>query len=304
MTGVRDFPLWGTTGRLLVTDACRLEAAWAAVEAEVAAMGAACDRFRDDSELSRINAAKGAPVRVSALFAATLRLALDVAVATGGLVDPTVGGALISAGYDRDFAAVRAGGGGPRTAPRPVAGWPVVRLTDRVVRIPRGVTLDLGATAKAYAADRAATRAAAETGCGVLVGFGGDIAVRGPAPEGGWRVRVCDDHRAGPDDPGQTISIDGGGLATSSVTVRRWRQGGHRLHHIMDPATGLPARAYWRTASVAASTCLAANAASTAAMVQGAGAAGRLVEGGLPGRLVHLDGTVVAVAGWPAQVPA
>src|SRR5690349_3138852 len=107
MTGVRTFPLWGTTGRLLVTDARHLEVAWQAVEAEVTAMGAACDRFRRDSELSRLNAAGGHPVEVSALFTTTLRHALDVAMATGGLVDPTVGGALISAGYDRDFAEVR-----------------------------------------------------------------------------------------------------------------------------------------------------------------------------------------------------
>jgi len=300
MTGVRAFPLWGTTGRLLVTDARHLEVAWQAVEAEVTAMGAACDRFRRDSELSRLNAAGGHPVEVSALFTTTLRHALDVAMATGGLVDPTVGGALISAGYDRDFAEVRTSKGVVRTAPRPVAGWPVVELTGRTVRVPRGVTLDLGATAKAYAADRAAARAAADTGCGVLVGLGGDIAVSGPAPDDGWRVRVSDDHRAGPDDPGQSIRIDDGGLATSSLTVRRWRRGGRWLHHIMDPATGAPAGTHWRTVSVAAATCLAANAASTAAMVRGIGADDWLAGRGLPARLVRLDGTVITVAGWPA----
>jgi thiamine biosynthesis lipoprotein len=299
MPGVRTFPLWGTTGHLLVTDARRLETAWRAVEAEITAMGAACDRFRDDSELSRLNSADGVPVRVSTLFATTLRHALDVAAATGGLVDPTVGGALISVGYDRDFAEIRMSAGGPRTEPRPVAGWPVVELTGQVVRMPRGVTLDLGATAKAYAADRAAARAAADTRCGVLVGLGGDIAVSGPGPDDGWRVRVSDDHRAGPDDPGQSVRIDDGGLATSSLTVRRWRRGGRWLHHIMDPATGAPAGVYWRTASVAAATCLAANAASTAAMVRGAGADGWLAGRGLPARLVRLDGTIVAVADWP-----
>jgi thiamine biosynthesis lipoprotein len=266
-------------------------------------MGAACDRFRPESELSKVNVAEGRAVRVSALFAETLGHALDVAGATGGLVDPTVGGALVAAGYDRDLAEVRRRGPAPYAAPRPVAGWPVVELADRVVRVPRGVTLDLGATAKAFAADRAATRAASAAGCGVLVGLGGDIAASGPAPYGGWRVRVTDDHRAGPGHPGQTVTITEGGLATSSLTVRRWRRGGRWLHHIMDPTTGAPAGAHWRTVSVVAGSCLDANAASTAAMVRGRGADDWLADRALPARLTRLEGGVVTVAGWPSGAP-
>ncbi len=299
MEAARSFPVWGMTGRLVVADARRLEVAWGVVQAEIAAMGAACDRFRADSELSRVNAAQGDAVSVSAVFAETLGHALDVAAATGGAVDPTVGGALVSAGYDRDLAAVRAHSPGAYAVPRPVAGWPVVELRGRVVRMPRGVTLDLGATAKALAVDRAATRAASTAGCGVLVGVGGDIAVSGPAPPDGWRVRVCDDHRAGPDEPGQAVTITDGGLATSSLTVRHWRRGGHRMHHIIDPATGAPAGAHWRTVSVAAASCLEANAASTAAMVKGRVAREWLADRALPSCLVRLDGTALTVAGWP-----
>jgi FAD:protein FMN transferase len=167
--------------------------------------------------------------------------------------------------------------------------------------VPRGVTLDLGATAKALAADRAAARAASAAGCGVLVGFGGDLAVAGPAPAGGWRVRVTDDHLAGPEAPGQVVAITDGGLATSSLAVRRWRRGGRWLHHIMDPATGAPAGAYWRTVSVAAGSCLDANAATTAAMVKGRTAADWLSRSALPARLVRLDGSLLTVAGWPAD---
>jgi FAD:protein FMN transferase len=302
-TGV-SFPVWGTTARLLVTEARRIDRARHALDREITAMGAACDRFRPDSELSRVNAAEGRATRVSALFAETLRRALEVAGATGGLIDPTVGSALIAAGYDRDLAEVRRRGRAPYVVPRPVAGWPVVELADRMVRIPRGVTLDLGATAKAYAADRAAEGAASATGCGVLVALGGDVAVSGPAPDGGWRIRVTDDHRAGPDAPGQTVAITGGGLATSSLTVRRWWQGGRRVHHIMDPATGAPAGTHWRTVSVAAARCLDANAASTAAMVKGRGADGWLADRALPARLTRLDGSVATVAGWPVGAPA
>lgn len=304
MEAVVSFPVWGTTAYLLVTDPQRMAAARRALDAEIIAMGAACDRFRPDSELSRVNSADGGPVRVSTLFAETLAQAIQVAEATGGAVDPTVGSALIAAGYDRDLAEVLRREPAERDASRPVAGWPVVELNGRVVRVPRGVTLDLGATAKAFAADRAASRAASEAGCGVLVSLGGDVAVSGPSPAGGWRVRVAEDHRAGPGDPGQDVAIAEGGLATSSITVRRWRRGGRWLHHIIDPATGAPAGSCWRAVSVAAATCVDANAAATAALVKGQGADVWLARHDLPARLVRLDGTQVAVAGWPVAQPA
>jgi thiamine biosynthesis lipoprotein len=299
MESAVHFPVWGTTARLVVTDARCADTARRELDAEIAAVGAACDRFRPDSELSRINAAQGRPVRVSALFAELLTLALDVAAATDGAVDPTVGGALIASGYDRDFADVPHHARRSPPPPRPVAGWSAVELDGRTVRIPREVTLDLGATGKAAAADRAADRAASTTGCGVLVALGGDVAVSGPPPDGGWHVRVTDDHRAEPGDPGQNVAITEGGLATSSTAVRRWRAGDRRMHHIIDPATGTSAETNWRTVSVCAASCLDANAASTAALVKGDGAGRWLADQALPARLVRRDGTVITVAGWP-----
>jgi thiamine biosynthesis lipoprotein len=115
---------------------------------------------------------------------------------------------------------------------------------------------------------------------------------------------VAEDHRAGPGDPGQDVAIAEGGLATSSITVRRWRRGGRWLHHIIDPATGAPAGSCWRAVSVAAATCVDANAAATAALVKGQGADVWLARHDLPARLVRLDGTQVAVAGWPVAQPA
>jgi thiamine biosynthesis lipoprotein len=134
----------------------------------------------------------------------------------------------------------------------------------------------------------------------VLVSLGGDIAVAGPSPGDGWQVRVTDDHAAGPEAPGQTVSILSGGLATSSTTVRTWDAGGRRLHHIIDPATGAPARSCWRTVSVAAGSCVDANTASTAAIIRSEAAASWLDDAGLPARLVREDGTATTTAGWPA----
>jgi FAD:protein FMN transferase len=296
----------GTTAEVFVTDAAQLLSARRIVEDELDAIDLACSRFRDDSELARVNASPGQWVEVSDLFLEATNTALGAASATTGDVDPTVGRALRVAGYDRNFAELPAiRNGRVRFAPAP--GWRLIQVDRRrpAVRVPRGVELDFGATAKALAADRAA-RACAETLTGgVLVNLGGDIAVGGPAPDGGWPVRVTDDHEAGFDAPGQTISISSGGLATSSVAVRRWRNGASgSLHHIIDPASGRPAAEFWRTVSVAAADCVAANIASTAAIVRGAGALPWLDSLRLPARLVALDGVVARVSNWPAEALA
>jgi thiamine biosynthesis lipoprotein len=184
-------------------------------------------------------------------------------------------------------------------------GWRTVRLeaTRAEVSVPSGVLLDLGATAKALAADRAATAIAAATSSGVLVNLGGDISVAGLAPEGGWLVGVADDARFDTTTDSvrirQSVLISGGGLATSSVLGRSWQRGGVTVHHIIAPGTGLPASSCWRTVTVAAKTCVDANIASTAAIVRGERAAGWLEQLRLPARLVRQDGSVVTVAGWP-----
>jgi thiamine biosynthesis lipoprotein len=177
----------------------------------------------------------------------------------------------------------------------------------RQVRVPAGVVLDLGATAKALAADRAAATIAAELGCGVLVNLGGDIRVAGPPPAEGWRIGIADDagFDAGPPTGHRhAVLICTGGLATSGTTVRSWRRGGARLHHIVAPATGLPARSCWRAVSVAAATCVDANTASTAAILRGERAVTWLAGLGLPARLVRHGGEAVTVAGWPPDAPA
>lgn len=298
------FTVWGMEGGIAVTEPRCLPVARAALDAELSAMGAACDRFDPSSELSRLNAAAGRPAEVSPLFAEVLEEALRVAEATDGTVDPTVGTALVAAGYDRDLDEVRSRAALPYIRPVPAAGWRQVELADGVVHIPPGTVLDLGATAKALTVDRAAARAAREAGCAVLVGLGGDLAVGGHPPADGWQVRVAEDHRAGPDADAQVITIADGGLATSSVTVRRWTRGGRPMHHLIDPATGSPVDPYWRTVTVAAATCVDANAAATSAIVRGPGADSWLAAAHLPARLIGRSGDPVTVAGWPAAEPA
>jgi thiamine biosynthesis lipoprotein len=303
----------GTTALVRVDGAERVEAegrlavARAVVEAELDAIDLAASRFRPDSELEVANAAAGRFTRIGPLLHEAIGVALRAAELTCGAVDPTLGQALRLAGYARDWRELdHPADDEPARAPSVtatrVSGWREVELSDDppAVLIPAGVRLDLGATAKALAADRAAVAAAAATGTGVLVSLGGDIATAGAAPAGGWLVRVTDDHRSGPEAPGQTVAIHGGALATSSTTTRRWRHGGTVMHHILDPGTGAPVASPWRTVSVTAASCVEANVASTGALVMGAGAEAWLRERGLPARLVSTSGEVLRLGGWPA----
>jgi thiamine biosynthesis lipoprotein len=289
----------GTTAVVLTDRPAALPNARTAVARELDAIDRACSRFRGDSELARLNAAGGRPTAASPLLIEAVRSALRAARLTDGDVDPTIGSALVLAGYDRDFDAIRVSSQPLRAIRAP--GWRVVDIDAAAgtIRVPAGVVLDLGATAKALAADRAARAAARSAGCGVLVNLGGDLATAGPAPGGGWLVRVTDDHAAPPDAPGETVLVAAGALATSSITARRWRRGDVTVHHVLDPATGRPATGPWRTVSVAAATCVDANTATTAAIVRGESALAWLERLGLPARLCGHDGSVVRVAGWP-----
>jgi thiamine biosynthesis lipoprotein ApbE len=302
----------GTSTVLQITD--RDGSAWArkVVEQELDAIDRACSRFRADSELSCVNSCAGRPVEVDPLLIGALQIALRAAELTDGDVDPTLGHALILAGYDRDWKLIAGAdsSSGNRQDLQParaairaraVGGWRTVEidLERSLVRVPRGVQLDLGATAKAWAADRAAEAVWQALGCGALVSLGGDIATAGPPPTGGWRIHVTDDHRARPGAPGQTVSIVSGGLATSSVTTRRWTHNRMKMHHIIDPSTGAPVRGMWRTTSVAAATCTDANIATTAALVRDQSAITWLKGRDLPARLVEHDGTVHNFGGWP-----
>ncbi len=295
-----DARAMGTTARVVVAGAA-LDQALALMTDELEPIEQACSRFRSDSDISRVNAGGGDAVVVDQLLVDAVDVALRAARITDGRVDPTIGRALRLLGYDRDFAAIASGTPQARLRVGPVPGWKcvVVDHARSTIRVPAGVALDLGATAKAFAADRAARRVASALGVGTLVSLGGDVAIAGEAPAGGWPIRVTDDHSSALDAPGQTVSLASGGLATSSVTVRQWVQGEECRHHIVDPATGLPAPGPFRTVSVAAASCVDANIASTAALVMGGEAPEWLADRCLPARLTRHDGTALVVGDWP-----
>lgn len=304
----------GTYVQLAVTEPAALPHARTLLQCELEDLDQTCSRFRADSELSRANAAAGSPVQVSARLRELVRIALGVAEATDGLVDPTLGHAITRAGYDRDFAELPSDHGGA-TPPAPVGSahtlasphqrgphWSDVEIDEAAgtVLVPHGCSLDLGAIAKAAGADHAAAMISQTLGAGALVSLGGDVAMQGPSPDGGWPVQVvsttASDDRG---DTGQVVMLSGGGLATSSPGARRWLQNGEPRHHIIDPRTLRPADTDWLSITVAAHDCVAANAAATAGLVLGSLAPHWLEGTGYPCRLVDGKGGVLRLGAWP-----
>jgi thiamine biosynthesis lipoprotein len=293
-----QWSLWSTTARVVVSDPKARDEARHIVAEVAAAVDQACSRFRTDSELSRL-ADRSGTVTVSPLLAELVGTALDAARQTGGLVTPTLGNALRDLGYDRDWPAMGSTSHQARIVVHRAPRWDDVLLNDTELTVPAGVLLDLGSTAKAWTADRAARRVADRLGVGVLVGLGGDLATAGPGPAGGWRVLVRD-HA---DDPSVVVALPAGAaMATSSTRSRRWRSGGREVHHVLDPATCQPVADVWRCITVAARNCVTANIHSTAALVQGARAISWLQGRGLPARLIRADGSVTVINHWPADV--
>jgi thiamine biosynthesis lipoprotein len=291
---------------LIVTKPSVLATAERIAHETVDAVELACSRFRPDSELSVMQSAprNGAAVEVSPLLADLVRAALWAAALTEGSVDPTLGNDLLAIGYDQDIARLDPPADGEFPAGSRVsvlrrsAGWRRIGLDGDRLSVPDDLRLDLGASAKAFAADRIAARIADELGCGVLISLGGDIATAGPAIDSHWEILVQDT----PADPAQQVALPAGlAMATSSTRKRRWSQSGMPRHHILDPQFGLPVEPVWRSATVAAPSCLRANALSTAAIVRGTDAPAWLAEVGADARLVDRRGRVVTTGNWPAE---
>ena len=256
-----NFQAIGTTAQLTLADDRHATEAEALMRTRLHDIDRAASRFRPDSEIALVEA-MGGPRRVSALLSGAVHTALAAARETGGMVDPTA-------------------------RPGVTGRWKEVELDPhrRILGVPAEVEIDVGATGKALIADRIARDVRRLTGSPVFVNLGGDIACTGD-----WDVGVADDHKASEAD--QVIHVRGGGVATSSTVVRPG--------HIIDPATGEAVESPWRTVTVAARSCVAANTASTAAIVLGEHAPRWLAERALPARLVRHDGSVVRVAAWPA----
>jgi FAD:protein FMN transferase len=257
-----------------------LEPGFRQVREFIAASEERFSRFRPESELCQLNRSAGRWFDASAELFDLLRKALALYRQTGGLFDPSILNVLQQAGYDRSMDDIRLSGARP-AASAPALGVPGlqgVRLDpDRQgIFLPAGVQIDLGGIAKGWIADRAVSILSETTSAGA-VGAGGDMAFYGkPGGEQFWEISLED-----PRDAQQTLAVltvSSGGLATSSVTRRRWLQSGQERHHIIDPRTGEPADVEWLSVSVGAADAANAEALAKAVLIAGSQAAFSLIR--------------------------
>jgi FAD:protein FMN transferase len=296
----RSFELFGTGVRLVAggepaDGAPPPELAIAAAEAVLRACHLELTRFDPDSELSRLNADQEPARTSSRLTAGAVAAAIHAADRSGGLVDPTLIGALEAAGYAESRrnakaaplrSALRAAPPRRPGAPSHRALWRTVSVAGREIRRPPGVRLDLGGSAKGFAADRAA---AALAGQGTfVVDAGGDL-VLGGASKTLRKVTV-----AHPLDERPALSFDlaAGAVATSGLGTRIWETGSGFAHHIIDPATGRPAWTGVIQATAVASTGVEAETLAKTALLLGPKRGMRVIEP-LGGALVLDDGRVM-----------
>jgi len=241
-------------------------AALPAVRAWIDRMHDRLTRFSPESELSRFNRSAGAWTAVSPELEALLRVSLDAFEESIGLVHVGVLPALLAAGYTRDIAA----GPTPRTAERVLVPPLPEMLAVRpgAARLAPGNAIDLGGIAKGWLADRAVER----IGPNALANLAGDLRAIGGGPERA-------DTAAGPGWPvgfGETtVLLTDGAAATSGTTGRRW---GDRLHHLIDPRTGLPAETDLTAVSVLAPTGAGAEVLAKTALLLGREAGARLLD--------------------------
>jgi len=264
-------------------------------------------RFRPSSELCRLNARAGQAVPVSAPLFAVVRAALEAARRSQGLVSPTLLPFVERAGYDRSYELLPAGGVEPQPAqdaphPRQDA-WRAIRLDEarQTVHLPAGARVDLGGTAKGWAAQQAVERLQA-TGP-ALVDAGGDIAVSGPQADGRpWPVAVADPLQA-QENLGM-LMLEKCGVATSGIEYRRWLSDGAWKHHIIDPRTGQPAETDLMSVTVVAEDVLQAETAAKQAMILGSQAAREWLDSrpDLTGILALQDGQVFYTQSEPDEL--
>jgi FAD:protein FMN transferase len=262
-----SFRAMGTTCAVTVvaepSQAVEARRALATARRDVAACERVLSRFDPCSDLSRLNRAHGTWLAVDATLIDALGAAVGARRETQGRFDPTILPALCAAGYDRSFELLT-----ERAATR-LGNWHAGARIDidasaGRARIERGAAVDLGGIGKGFAAERAlqAMRAAWPALVGALVDVGGDIAVWGAPPEGGhWRVDIADPHFH--EGTAGTLELSAAGVATSGRDTRRFgpKRG---LHHLINPATGVPAAAGPLSVTVVAPTATQAEAHATA----------------------------------------
>jgi FAD:protein FMN transferase len=298
-----SFDLFGTRVRVLVSSATPSALAAQLITGRVKhrlqLIHRTLTRFERSSELNHLNAHACEPVRVSETLLQGVQAALQAAQLSDGLVDPTVLSELERAGYATSRIGIPPAPlsevlpGAPPRAPaaaRPGAEWKRIHVNagEHVVRLPRGVRLDLGGSAKGMAVDLAAQMLA--TNPAFAIDAGGDIRLGGTyaTPR---TVEIAHPLR---DQPAHNVTLTAGAVATSGLRTRVWRAGDGFAHHLIDPARGVPAWTGVIQATALAPTALEAETRAKMALLSGP-LAGRAALERYGGALILDSGKLILV---------
>ena len=274
--------------QLYAVDDAQAQRAVQAAQAEVLRIEAKFSRYRDDSIVSRINAAAGSgtPVQVDDETAGLLNYAATVHEQSDGLFDITSG--VLRKAWD--FKAQRIPEQSELNALLPLIGWPKVQWRRPHIALPlKGMQIDFGGFGKEYAVDRAAGVLAAEGIAHGLIELGGDLRVIGPHADGSaWQVGIRHPRLA--ETAIATLPLHRGAIASSGDYERYFEREGRRYSHILDPRSGWPVRDSFASVSVLADQCLIAGTATTIAMLKGRSEGGAwLAALGLPRLCIDPD---------------
>ncbi len=229
-------------------------------------------RFLPASELTQLNRSAGEWFPVSDDLMELLQLSMKYYLETKGIFDPTVLTELKRIGYDRSMDEIRSNGNtsqphASKRTSKPAFNEISFDLADNRVRLPRGMEIDLGGIAKGWIVKETAHRLHryAET---CAVSAGGDMYFIGHPSDGtDWDIYLED-----PRDASQMLTqlhVGSGGVATSSVMKRTWRQGEKVRHHLIDPRTGEPAKTDWLSVTVISPDVIAAEVYAKAILIHG-----------------------------------
>jgi thiamine biosynthesis lipoprotein len=294
------FDVFGTRARVIVRAAQDAPLAALRVHALLRHMHQTLTRFDAGSELSRLNARAGETVAVSSTLLNAVQAALWAARRSDGLVDPTVIDALERHGYAGSRAGVApaplraaVAAAPPRRAAlaRPAHAWAGVEIdvAAGTIRLPPGVRIDLGGSAKGLAVDRAAELLAPFPA--FAVDAGGDLRIGGRD-----RVsRLVEVAHPLEQRIAHRFSVTSGAVATSGLRTRTWRSGAGYAHHLIDPARGTPAWTGVIQATALAPTALEAETLAKLALLRGPHAAPEILAA--HGGALFLDDGELILAG-------
>ena len=298
-----------------------------ALEASAAWLGEierTCSRFLPESELCALNGSAGHPFTASDDLYAVVACAIEMAVRTDGLFDPTILPTLLAAGYTRSFDEIgqREIGASEENAQAPTGWrsgrWRAVQLnaTTRTITLPAGVALDLGGVVKGWVADEVARRFLGAFPA-YLIDLGGDLRAHGePEPGKGWLIGVEDPRVTS--SPGEhvaepqylaAVELRNSGIATSGPARRWWLRDGRRMNHLIDPRSGNPVESSTDTramlsCTVLATTAVEADVYAKVAFLHGYPVGLEGLPDGMAGLCVFADGTFAASSGLEAYLRA